>query len=994
MTIQSKRLAMLVSQLASRPGHETVRVLMNELCVVGLNVPAQEVSFEVRIPEVRGRMDAMFGSTVFEFKRDLRKERSDAEEQLARYIGERESSTQRRYLGIATDGADFIAYQITDGKLTRLRDFQPNANDPRGLLQWLDTAITVRDDLPPDSLTIRREFGRDGLVFARAIEEMQQLWSIAESIPEVALKRELWHQHLEFVYGTLVDPAPLFLQHTYLTIVAKAMAVQVLADRPASAHDLLAGTPFVQVGLKGAVETDFFDWLLLAPGGEDLINRIAVQVARFRLSEIDTDVLKTIYESLIDPQQRHYLGEYYTPDWLAEWMCDRLVSKPLEQRVLDPACGSGTFLFHAVRRYLTVAESKDIPLQKALELCTEHVVGVDVHPVAVLFARVTYLLAIGADRLSKRTGDLFVPVYLGDALQWDVREFLTEKEVEIFVPGEKPLRFPGSVAADPHLLEKVLSVMREMSDQNASARAFLAWLNANTQLPNVDRQILKESFELMRSLHQAGRNHIWTYIVRNLTRPLWLSRRVSKSDLVIGNPPWLRFNAMSDRMQTRFREACESRNLWVGGKVATHQDLSAYFFVRSVERYLAIGGAIAFVMPMAALSRLQYRGFLTGSYVTARSTTNLYVQFEEAWKFDEAVGPLFPVPSAVLIGKRVDRTTPLPTKLIAFEGQLPSRDATSAQARSALIKRTEPWPESAAADDQHASPYKRLFKQGATIVPRRLLLVLPEPSGKLGTTKSAPLVVGRLGAQDKKPWKSISPPKGQIESEFLRPLLLGESIGPFRVLSPHVAIIPWWKQGHRLLDASRALNAGFPYLAKWLRTAESLWDKYKTSDMSLEEQIDFYAKLSSQFPLAKYRVVYAKAGVNPAACVVRDIESVVDHKLYWCSTASLGEAYYLACFLNSEHVRARIASRQSRGQFGARDFDKLMLGLPIPKFSSENPVHLVLAELGKRAEDAAKNVEVPEKVKFQKARKLIRERLIELRISQEIDRHVRDLLSS
>jgi type I restriction-modification system DNA methylase subunit len=120
----------------------------------------------------------------------------------------------------------------------------------------------------------------------------------------------------------------------------------------------LEGTTFVQVGLKGALETDFFNWPLLVPGGEDLVSQIATQVARFRLSEIEADVLKTVYESLIDPQQRHYLGEYYTPDWLAEWICDRAVSKPLAQRVLDPACGSGTFLFHAVRKFLAAAERK------------------------------------------------------------------------------------------------------------------------------------------------------------------------------------------------------------------------------------------------------------------------------------------------------------------------------------------------------------------------------------------------------------------------------------------------------------------------------------------------------------------------------------------------------------------------------------------------------------------------------------------------------------
>jgi hypothetical protein len=69
-------------------------------------------------------------------------------------------------------------------------------------------------------------------------------------------------------------------------------------------------------------------------------------------------VLKVLYESLVDPDQRHHLGEYYTPDWLAGRVVVAVVDKPLTQRVLDPACGSGTFLFHAVRQLIAAGEAE------------------------------------------------------------------------------------------------------------------------------------------------------------------------------------------------------------------------------------------------------------------------------------------------------------------------------------------------------------------------------------------------------------------------------------------------------------------------------------------------------------------------------------------------------------------------------------------------------------------------------------------------------------
>ncbi len=628
MPIAPERLQAIVDSLRSRPGHENVRGLIRELCVVGLDVPDREVNFEVPVPEVRGRIDALFGSTIFEFKRDLRQEREEAEGGLTRYLGDRQRATGRRYLGIATDGAEFVAYELTHGRLVRIDQLTPNSSDPRTLLRWLDTAVTVRADLHPDPDTIRAEFGRDSPVFRRSMERLRDLWQRARSIPEAELKHELWSRHLEFVYGRLIEPDELFLQHTYLTIVAKTMAVRVLVTGPVPAGELLSGSPFTQIGLHGAVEADFFDWVLLADGGSELVDRIAAQVGRFRLTEIEVDILKVIYESLIDPRQRHYLGEYYTPDWLAGWVCDAVLRDPLNTRVLDPACGSGTFLFHAVRRFLRAADAERMPLQQALERCTDHVFGLDVHPVAVLFSRVTYLLAIGADRLRERTGPVFIPVYLGDALQWDVKSFLTEEEIEIAVPGESPLVFPGSVAGDPNLLDTVLRSMRQLADQNASTRSFQSWLNANTTLPDADRQILVDSYERMRSLHQSGRNHIWTYIVRNLTRPLWLTLRRGRPDVLIGNPPWLRYNVMSSALQERFRQGSQLCGLWVGGRLATHQDLSAYFFARAVERYLKMEGRVAFVMPLATLSRGQYEGFRKGRFADHRGNLAATVRFD------------------------------------------------------------------------------------------------------------------------------------------------------------------------------------------------------------------------------------------------------------------------------------------------------------------------------------------------------------------------------
>src|SRR5205823_7538990 len=106
--------------------------------------------------------------------------------------------------------------------------------------------------------------------------------------------------------------------------------------------------------------------------------KIARQAARFDLAAIDTDVLKALYESLIDPAQRHDLGEYYTPDWLAAWVIEEAVTDPLEQRVIDPACGSGTFLFHAIRHLAAAGQKGGLSAVAIIARAEAKIAGIDI----------------------------------------------------------------------------------------------------------------------------------------------------------------------------------------------------------------------------------------------------------------------------------------------------------------------------------------------------------------------------------------------------------------------------------------------------------------------------------------------------------------------------------------------------------------------------------------------------------------------------------------
>ena len=229
---------------------------------------------------------------------------------------------------------------------------------------------------------------------------------------------------------------------------------------------------------------------------------------------------------------------------------------------------------------------------------------------------------------------------------------------------------------------------------------------------------------------------------------------------MVGNPPWVAFRHMSADLQKRFRELANGERVYVGGKFATQNDLAALFTVRAASLYLRSGGRIAFVLPLAALTRGQFEKFRKGSFTSAR------IAWDEAWTMDDDVQPLFPVPSCVVFGRRRATAKALPDKVRAYSGQLPMRDASEVRCGPSLTVR-ENAPKPAEGRFTGGSTYRKTFRQGATLVPRMLCLVERRSLGRLGGDPTTPFVASRRNSQEKQPWKSLAGVEHRVEAEFL-----------------------------------------------------------------------------------------------------------------------------------------------------------------------------------------------------------------------------------
>lgn len=147
-------------------------------------------------------------------------------------------------------------------------------------------------------------------------------------------------------------------------------------------------------------------------------------VEQLEVASTSGDVLGTIFERLIAPERRHEMGQHYTQPRLARAMAHWGVRDP-DDRVLDPACGAGTFLVETYGRHRALGLDHDAILERTY--------GNDLDPFA------THLASINLATRRIRRGNNHPAVRQGDAFELE--------------PGLELLRV---VAADGSAVDRAL----------------------------------------------------------------------------------------------------------------------------------------------------------------------------------------------------------------------------------------------------------------------------------------------------------------------------------------------------------------------------------------------------------------------------------------------------------------------------------------------------------------------------------------------------------
>lgn len=403
----------------------------------------------------------------------------------------------------------------------------------------------------------------------------------------------------------------LFAVQTYFAIFLKLFATRLGGEYDSTEDRIDRGTwpeSYRRLSVEAEiVEHDLFDWILdpsrtsgdASHKIEDIVMRIASSVDLINPDRINQDILRDIYQESFDSETRMAMGEFYTNDDIVEEILDEIGyggdSILEESPLLDPTCGSGTFLFHALRRYTEAAEDKGWNDSKIAEKATNNINGIDLHPFAVAMARTNYLLALG-DRAEYVDN---VPVYWTDSLAPAAQRTINGQKVTVSTLGSVDVPKPEDIGH-----REVFSTMESALEGGWSEGRFLEEFNERDQ-QRYENTLKGVYYFFTEEVH----NGMWVPAFRDVAAVHGLK---NECEFVVGNPPWVRNRNVEDSLRSRLQEDFEYySDPWRPDLEKKRNPQSppdyAIAFVEAGFEFLAEGGEMGYVIT-SSLARAMYAG--------------------------------------------------------------------------------------------------------------------------------------------------------------------------------------------------------------------------------------------------------------------------------------------------------------------------------------------------------------------------------------------------
>ncbi len=708
--------------------------------------------------------------------------------------------------------------------------------------------------------------------------------------------------------------------------------------------------------------------------------------AEFNEAAVDPEMLGRAFESLMACDDRRNTGAFYTPPGLIAHLFDQALDAAMphdlapsilaearagrvadaedaarlraalgDLRLLDPACGTGAFLVHAlveIARLLENAHDARAEHLRRREVLARSIFGVDINPTAVWLCELRLWLAVVVD-LPERD-PLRVPplpnldrnIRCADALAGPA--FGESRTTDA---GTARLRERYARSTGPRKLAlqcQLDRAERELAVRDAGARLLRTVGRRRDLVCALRGQDLFGRRRVATATERTALD-IWRTEGRSLRRTVAALRaggavpfgfathfgdvaRRGGFDVVIGNPPWVRLHRIPPAERERLRAAYASfRNAaWRAGAAASgaltgfamQADLAALFTERAVA-LVRPAGAVALLIPSKLFRSLAGGGLRA----TILETTELLAcedHSEGRAMFDAAVYP------AVLALRRRDLGR---GNASGAASGAPDDVSCAVVRRDTAIR----WRTPAAAlplDTTVGAPWMLLPQHArkafdALVARGEPLADSPFGRPQLGvkTGCNDAFVVQPSGDWQQRTHGAVCDiegigRRGQVERALLRPVLRGEDLADFTPRRPATAII-WTHDAAKL-----PLPSLPPHAAKWL----SHWRVALGRRADARSRDRWWSLFRLEAAAPRWRVVWGDLGRTPRAAVLAPDDPVVPlNTCYVVPAPTAQDADALAAWLNAPLATAWLAVVAEPARGGYRRFlGWTMSRLPVP----------------------------------------------------------------
>ncbi len=581
---------------------------------------------------------------------------------------ERRNLLPHEFIGIVIDGVNIAFVKVNDDGSTETGNLlRTNIDSFNLVIEAINTEF--RRGLSAQNLII--DFGPKSPIGKAILSELYNI--LIKELSISGSRTELFYEEWKQLYGQVSEPAmwkaksylknlpfpddakmsqSLFTINTYNSLLVKLLAAELVSTFNISSFSHYAehivslsddkvidslrkeielSQYFREAQLNDFVSEVLFSWYtsLSYAKNDDLavlLKRMAAELTLYNLDQKNAmesgDVLKGFYEGLVPDSLRKSLGEFYTPDWLIEYTLSKVdKSKIMSSKILDPTAGSGSFLIQVINIKRKEWDKKGIDHKTQLKNILKEVYGFDLNPLAVQTGRVNYLFTI-IDLIRENPGEsIEIPILLSDAVYAP-----TEGENDIFTyqigssTANLTVKLPGYIARHRSRIKQLFERLdmfvndgREFSDVSESLFKSLPFLKNDDSFV-----MIEETYNNVLKLHQQNWNGIWFQIIKNF---FW-SAETGTFDMVVGNPPWVRWSELPELYRERVKPTAIQYNIFSEHKRhgGNELDISALITYTVADKWLNEDGILLFLLPQNHLqndSSSGFRMFQLGDYTLA-----------------------------------------------------------------------------------------------------------------------------------------------------------------------------------------------------------------------------------------------------------------------------------------------------------------------------------------------------------------------------------------